>query len=95
MDTASEEANSSARAKKPATDGATAAPNGGAEEDPTIFSIVNQPMRRSEVGQRRAQPRITPSQQATVNQVEIDQNLQVFVVGGPVPGGQCHSALMP
>ena len=51
VDAPSEETNSSARAKNPATDGATAAPNGGAEEDPTIFSIVNQPMRRSEVGQ--------------------------------------------
>ena len=93
MDEPSEETNSSARAKNPATDGATAAPNGGAEEDPTIFSSVYQPMRRSEVGHRLGQLRTPTSKQAAVNLAKIDQNLQVFVVGGPLP--LCLNALIP
>ena len=43
-----------------------------------IFSTVYQPMRRSEVGRVTVWPKSTTSRAA-----ESDQNLQVFVVGGP------------
>jgi len=67
-----------ARTKTPAVDGATAAPNGGAEEDPMIFSTVYQPMRRSEVGRMAGWLKSTPNRAA-----ERDQNLQVFATSAP------------
>ena len=60
-------------------DGATLAPNGGAESDPLIFSSTHTVMRRSEVGKRVALPKF----EKLTCPSSHDYGLQVFVVGGP------------